>query len=261
MVRYALRFRERGRREVGECELSTRYPFGLFEHRVRLPVRTGILVLPRRGRFRGDPLPGVRFARRMTCGETSREKGQEEFGGLREYRPGDNLRLIAWKASARHARLMVKEMEDDLSKKVTLIVDTGVPAGAKARGGARALAERAISFAGELARLLARRNWRVEVVARGPGTVRASSGRSGRELPEVEEALALLDVGPGGTVDEILRTVGTEDLLRALPVLVLPAVEPERLRAALSRMPGGRAPVLFRMDGPWERSVFRFHES
>jgi uncharacterized protein (DUF58 family) len=260
VVRYTVRFRERGRREVSECEVSTRHPLGLFEYRVRMSVKSEILVLPRRGVFRRDPLPGVRFARRMTCGETSREKGQEEFGGLREYRPGDNLRLIAWKASARHSRLMVKELEDDLSKKVTLFLDTAVKPDAKARGGERALAERAISFAGELARLLSRRNWRVEVVARGPGLVRVSSGRAGRGLGEVEEALALIEAGPRGGVDDLLPAVGPEDLFRSLPILVLPSVDPERLRMALARMPGGRGPVMFRMDGPWERSVFRYRE-
>lgn len=260
VVRYALRFRERGQREVRALELSTRHPLGLFEYRVKLDVPGRILVLPRRGSFRRDPLPGVRFARRMTCGETSREKGQEEFGGLREYRPGDNPRLLAWKASARHGRLMVKEQEDDLSKKVTLFLDVGVDAAAKARGGARALAERAISFTGELTRLLARRNWRVEIVARGPGPVRVSSGRAGRSLGEVEEALAVLVVGPGGGIDELLPVVGPDDLFRSLPILVLPSVEPERLRAALARMPVGRAPVVFRMDAAWERSVFRYRE-
>jgi hypothetical protein len=76
----------------------------------------------------------------------------------------------------------------------------------------------------------------------------------------VEEALAVLVAGPGGGIDELLPIVGSDDLFRSMPILVLPSVEPERLRAALARMPAGRAPVVFRMDGAWERSVFRYRE-
>jgi uncharacterized protein (DUF58 family) len=43
-------------------------------------------------------------------GAAQRGEG-EDFHGLREYQPGDPLRSIAWRASARHQKLYSREME------------------------------------------------------------------------------------------------------------------------------------------------------
>src|SRR5262249_41130714 len=43
--------------------------------------------------------------------------------GVREYRPGDDLRRVHWPATARRGALMVKEVEVDLAPYFTVILD------------------------------------------------------------------------------------------------------------------------------------------
>src|SRR6266853_5802205 len=47
-----------------------------------------------------------------------------EFYGMREYKPGDDLRRIVWRASARMGKLMVREAEQGITDHITIILDT-----------------------------------------------------------------------------------------------------------------------------------------
>src|SRR5207245_5277986 len=47
-----------------------------------------------------------------------------EFYGMREYVPGDDLRRIVWRASARTGKVMVREAEQGITDHITLILDT-----------------------------------------------------------------------------------------------------------------------------------------
>jgi uncharacterized protein (DUF58 family) len=99
---------------------------GLFYSRwfVRVPVE--YLVLPpladdegqTRGvkRFNSLPPPGVHRLRRPGSGS--------ELLDLRDYRPGDPPKMIAWKASARRDRLITKEFESDVPLRCVIFLDT-----------------------------------------------------------------------------------------------------------------------------------------
>ena len=47
-----------------------------------------------------------------------------EFYGMREYTPGDDLRRIVWRASAKVQKLMVREAEQGITDQITVILDT-----------------------------------------------------------------------------------------------------------------------------------------
>lgn len=47
-----------------------------------------------------------------------------EFYGMREYVPGDDLRRIVWRASARTGKVMVREAEQGITDHITVILDT-----------------------------------------------------------------------------------------------------------------------------------------
>jgi hypothetical protein len=47
-----------------------------------------------------------------------------EFYGMREYVPGDDLRRIVWRASARTGKVMVREAEQGITDHVTVVLDT-----------------------------------------------------------------------------------------------------------------------------------------
>ncbi len=49
--------------------------------------------------------------------------GLDVVRGVREYVPGDPARLVHWPVSARHGSLVVKELDDPASRRVTIVVD------------------------------------------------------------------------------------------------------------------------------------------
>ena len=96
----------RGWQRLPRLRLSSEYPFGLFHVWSWLNPEFAALVYPRL-EANAPPLPR---AGAETAARTVRMSG-DELASLREYRPDDAQRNIAWKASARHDRLMVKEFE------------------------------------------------------------------------------------------------------------------------------------------------------
>jgi uncharacterized protein (DUF58 family) len=99
---------------------------GFFYHRAFLREEAEFLVLPpltdEEGRQRADkrfntlPPPGAHRLRRPGSGG--------ELLDLRDYRPGDPPKMIAWKASARRDALITKEYESDVPVRCVLFLDT-----------------------------------------------------------------------------------------------------------------------------------------
>jgi uncharacterized protein (DUF58 family) len=119
-----------------------------------------------------------------------------EFFGLRERRPGDDRRDVHWRSSARTGRLLVREYEDELARKVVIGVDNALPAEVRDAVTDGALTpdqeaqvnavERAISVATSLAFSYLEQGWTVEVCARGchvaAGTGKMHEARIGRAM-------------------------------------------------------------------------------
>lgn len=105
----------RGWHPVGRHTLSSCWPFGLFRAWSVLHPDARVLVYPAPER-EGPPLPRG-AARDAGLARTARG---DDWHGLREYRGGDSTRLIAWKASARQDRLLVREFEEPRGDDVVL---------------------------------------------------------------------------------------------------------------------------------------------
>ncbi len=72
------------------------------------------------------------------AGRSTRRHGEgAELRELREHQPGDPFHRIAWKASARRGRLLVRETEDDAQTTRVLIVDVGPSMRGDPRGGSK----------------------------------------------------------------------------------------------------------------------------
>lgn len=109
----------RGPIRSGLFRLDSSDPLGLFQYRDRRPGAEVALVLPvftslsRRPRHREleSNLPAPRAG-----------AGGELFG-VREYQAGDSLRRIHWRASARHAQLVVREFEPPGLRALGIVLD------------------------------------------------------------------------------------------------------------------------------------------
>ncbi len=118
-------FRNRGRLLIKDFELSTKFPFGFFRHRRRLPAREAeLIVFPKLIDVSPDidPIP-------LDLGNrTSSKRGVgQDLLALRDYQPQDDLRRIDWKATARTRQLTVREFAAEDEKRATVIFDTRIP--------------------------------------------------------------------------------------------------------------------------------------
>lgn len=95
----------RGRLKAGRFTLFTRFPLGLFHAWSNLHLDMSCLVYPRPDNA-NLPLPLATQAAGEGAGSG---EGNEDFAGLRPYRPGDSLRQVAWKAAARGQGLHTKQ--------------------------------------------------------------------------------------------------------------------------------------------------------
>lgn len=95
----------RGLLSPGRLTLFTRYPLGLYYAWAYLELDMRCVVYPRPAPP-GLPLPAMT----SSAGQSAEHgQGQEDFFGLRQYRPGDSSRRIAWKAVARDQGLLTKQ--------------------------------------------------------------------------------------------------------------------------------------------------------
>jgi len=109
--------RRRGWQSLPPVQINTRYPLGLmFSWSRRLQPDRKCLVYPAPGPlmpFPGDH-GGVRYDPR------SGPSRGDDFHGLREYREGDSLRQVDWKAYARGLGMMTKEFASGRSRRLVL---------------------------------------------------------------------------------------------------------------------------------------------
>jgi len=119
--------RRRGLLRLVNLRVELPDPFGLFQRlRVVANEASEILVIPRR--YKLPPLDLSGPSELKVGGETaSTVRGEGgEFMGLREYRPGDSLRKIHWKAWARTGQPIVKEFEEIRFPRYGLVLDTSL---------------------------------------------------------------------------------------------------------------------------------------
>ena len=123
---YRVRPVRRGDFRFGSTELRLASPLGLWEATRYVGTESPVRVYPN---FRAI----ARYALLATDNRLSqigilqaRRRGEGlEFHQLREYREGDSLRSIDWKATSRTARLIARQYEDERDQRILLLIDCG----------------------------------------------------------------------------------------------------------------------------------------
>lgn len=119
---YELPTSVRGRLTVGPLTLRRTDPFGLAHNRAvtgdTATLRVHPRRLPARIRVGGHPRHHHEAA---TDNHTLR--GSMDLQDVREYVPGDEVRHLHWKATARTGRLMVRDLTDPEQPRFTLLLD------------------------------------------------------------------------------------------------------------------------------------------
>lgn len=124
-ITYSVDTSRRGLITVGPLLLRRTDPFGLVIADRRVGAVGTITVHPRRLPVRLLPQGRLRDLEGPT-----REvaQGSATFHQLREYVPGDDLRHIHWRSSARQGTLMVKHLVDTTRPEIVVVVDNRVTA-------------------------------------------------------------------------------------------------------------------------------------
>ena len=112
-----------GVHSVGPIQVTSSDPAGLFHAWKTLPVVEEFAVFPQVYDVAGLSELGARSTL-IPHESTAGRPGQSLVAmGVREYRPGDDLRRVHWPATARRGALMVKEVEVDLAPYFTVMID------------------------------------------------------------------------------------------------------------------------------------------
>lgn len=111
----------RGVHVSGPCEIATGAPFGVARATRHVKVSSQTVVYPRVY----DVADPGRLAGVLTEGGRPRPAAAGDSTSVREYRPGDPLRHVHWRSSARTGRLVVREFEEHASGDVAVLVVPG----------------------------------------------------------------------------------------------------------------------------------------
>ena len=185
-----------GLHTLGPITLAAQDSTGLLESQAELRTYSKIAVFPesteRLTHFQIRPRrtkswPGEIVARRTGTGM--------DYYNIRRFMPGDSVKRINWRASARHLQgtdeLLVNEYMAELGAEVLIVVDAGRPLGSGCDPVVTYSAKAALSIA---ERLLHDRN-RVGLLTTGANTSRIPTGYGRRHFDRI--ALSLLQLQPG----------------------------------------------------------------
>ncbi|HKW72300.1 MAG TPA: DUF58 domain-containing protein [Candidatus Dormibacteraeota bacterium] len=160
--------------------IGTSDPLGFFAGTRRCPDSEVALVLPR-----FTSLAGRRTTREVEGSIAAPRAGAgNELFGVREYRPGDSLRRIHWRTSARRSELVVREFEPPGVRRLAIDVDPEAPSPA---------------IGDQIARIAASEAWDC---IRDGGWVRLPGESPTRDIWKVLEALARYP-GPSGASRDV----------------------------------------------------------
>lgn len=123
---YTLRPSARGDAHFAGVHLRLHSPWRLWRRRVDVGPPQRVRVYPNFAPLAKLALLGSEQASRAVGAHIRRRRGEgTDFHQMRDYRVGDSLRQIDWKATARVRRLISREYQDERNQQVVMLIDTG----------------------------------------------------------------------------------------------------------------------------------------
>jgi uncharacterized protein (DUF58 family) len=203
-------------------------PLGLFETENFLPASATIQIRPQIKKFKALQFhphstlhsPGSIPARLGGSGT--------DFFGVREYHPGDSLRSLDWRLTARHPRkFFTKEFEQEEIAEIGLILDARHRTDLKI--GNESLFESSVGATASLAEMFLHQGHRVSLFVFGETTQTAFPGYGKTQLQRIMSCLSKAKVGTEN------RTIGNLDFIpirmfpsHALIIIISPLTSTDR---------------------------------
>ncbi|ONH57427.1 Uncharacterized conserved protein, DUF58 family, contains vWF domain [Pseudomonas cedrina] len=123
---YRVRPLRRGHFSFSRCEIYLPSPMGLWSARRFIEANDATRVYPDFARLYGAQLLGVdNWLSQLGVRQRQRRGLGLEFHQLREFREGDSLRQIDWKATARQRTPIAREYQDERDQQIVFMLDCG----------------------------------------------------------------------------------------------------------------------------------------
>ena len=186
-VSLTLSCKKRGVFQLRGFRVETAFPVGLMVAQSVFSESHILWVTPRFTPLARMDIPRGRRYQPGGTASALRLGDSFEFIGNREYRDGDPVRAIDWRATARLNRPVVREYREEFLQRVTIVLDTHVPA-PPGLPPPQAF-ESAVSLAAAVCDYCARAEFALDALAAGPN-VHALAGAGQGAITPVLELLA-----------------------------------------------------------------------
>jgi len=125
-IHYKLKALERGDLQLTRCELWVESEFGFLRRRVFLPVESFSKIYPNyRSIINYTLLATEQKTRQLGIRQRQQRGDGLEFHQLREYRVGDSLRQIDWRATSRLQKIISKDYQQERDQNIIFLLDSG----------------------------------------------------------------------------------------------------------------------------------------
>lgn len=235
---------QRGLFRLGPTSLYTSDPFGIYTLTVHNPASTSLVVMPP-----VVDLPLIQVAPGGRSGEAPPRHNAPDrtvsSGGVREYEPGDSLRYIHWRTSARLDQFYVQLFDGTPAGDWWIVLD--LDANVQVGEGWDATEEHGIILAASLADHGLRLRRAVGLIASGRDLIWLPTRSDQNQRWDILRGLAAAKPGemPLGRVLERLRPAikGQTSL-----VIITPNVQGEWIKSLISLVWRGTSPTVLLLD-------------
>jgi uncharacterized protein (DUF58 family) len=190
----------RGEARFEHLRIWTTFPFGLVRKSITFTEYSHTLIYPRLYELRREVLSAITPTGPLGMVVTPHAGTGDDYFGLREYRPGDALRHIAWKRSASLDEIICIEHTRSSPPRLRVLLDLAAPGpagGAEAVAETTALRERAISLAASIIHAADGAGYEVGLSVLGASEAVLPVRRSRWHLGKMMSTLAEIDLdGP-----------------------------------------------------------------
>ncbi|UJP09187.1 DUF58 domain-containing protein [Microbacterium sp. KUDC0406] len=223
--------------KVGPVSVVRGDPLGLFERAHRRDEPVDLYVHPRTVLFDGQSLGFLRDLEGMPAADLSRD--DVSFHALLEYQPGDDLRHVHWRSTARTGTMMVRQFEE--TRRSHFVIGLSRSAAEYAEDEEF---ERAVSMAGSVGLRALRDSQRVDLRVQG----RDLPAGTGKQLLDSLSTVEFSKPKEGGVTDLAGVLAATMPLASFVVLVTGSKTRTEDLRAACSRVPFGARALAIVVD-------------
>lgn len=209
---YTVEAEKRGAYLLGPTLVSTTDPLGFYPQVQTLACSSEMLVYPSVPSLRQMAASGGGTWGQREQDSTAARGGGLDFHGVRDYQPGDELRRVHWRTTARTGKLAVMEYTQGAASNILVALDLHAVSYADTGTGRESALEYAIKMTAAACDYLLRQSHSVQVVLPAlplPAMSGLLTLQDSAELPLLLEALARAEACATETL--------ADALLRALP--------------------------------------------